>query len=134
MYDSLGDKLRLYLAKIDGKIVAGTIAILYGDKVWYLYGASSNEARNYMPNYLLQWEMIKWAVENNCRTYDFRGVSGDIDETNPLYGLYRFKKGYGGDLTEFIGEIALDFKPFIAWCIDNILPIFMWIRKKIMVK
>ena len=60
-----------------------------------------------MPNYLLQWEMIKWAIENKCKIYDFRGVSGDIDENNPLYGLYRFKKGYGGKLTEFVGEFEM---------------------------
>ena len=57
-----------------------------------------------MPNYLLQWSMIQWAVETGCSVYDFRGVSGDISEDNPLYGLYKFKKGFGGDFTEFVGE------------------------------
>lgn len=104
MLDNLGDKCRLYMAFHEGKPIAGTLAILYGDKVWYLYGASSNEHRNLMPNYLLQWNMIQWAVENHCRVYDFRGVSGDISEDNPHYGLYRFKKGFGGEFTEFIGE------------------------------
>ncbi|MBP3412186.1 MAG: peptidoglycan bridge formation glycyltransferase FemA/FemB family protein [Oscillospiraceae bacterium] len=104
MLDNLGDKCRLYMAFHEGKPIAGTLAILYGDKVWYLYGASSNEHRNLMPNYLLQWSMMQWAIENNCRVYDFRGVSGDISEDNPHYGLYRFKKGFGGDFTEFVGE------------------------------
>ncbi len=104
MLDNLGDKCRLYMAFHEGKAIAGTLAILYGDKVWYLYGASSNEHRNLMPNYLLQWSMMQWAIENNCRVYDFRGVSGDISEDNPHYGLYRFKKGFGGDFTEFVGE------------------------------
>lgn len=104
MLDNLGDKCRLYMAFHEGKPIAGTLAILYGDKVWYLYGASSNKHRNLMPNYLLQWNMIQWAVENHCRVYDFRGVSGDISEDNPHYGLYRFKKGFGGEFTEFIGE------------------------------
>ncbi|MDP4094402.1 MAG: peptidoglycan bridge formation glycyltransferase FemA/FemB family protein, partial [Bacillota bacterium] len=85
MYDCLApEHLRLYLAHYDGKIVAGTLALLYGNKVWYLYGASSNEYRNVMPNYLLQWEMIKWSLESGCEIYDFRGVSGDLDESNPL--------------------------------------------------
>ena len=88
----------------EGKPIAGTLAILYGDKVWYLYGASSNEHRNLMPNYMLQWKMIRWAIENHCRVYDFRGVSGDLSEDNPHYGLYRFKKGFGGEFTEFVGE------------------------------
>ena len=104
MLDNLGDKCRLYMAFHEGQPIAGTLAILYGDKVWYLYGASSNEHRNLMPNYLLQWNMIQWAIENNCRVYDFRGVSGDLSEDNPHYGLYRFKKGFGGDFTEFVGE------------------------------
>ena len=89
--DSFGDKARLYLAYYEGEPIAGAISVLWGDKVWYFYGASSNSNRKVMPNYLMQWEMIKWAIENNCRIYDFRGVAGVIDESNPLFGLYRFK-------------------------------------------
>ena len=104
MLENLGGHARLYMAYHEGTAVAGTLAIRYGDKVWYLYGASSNEHRNLMPNYLLQWNMIRWAIESGCRIYDFRGVSGDLSEDNPLYGLYRFKKGFGGDFCEFVGE------------------------------
>lgn len=107
LLDAFGPHARLYMAYADGRAIAGTIAVQYGDKVWYLYGASANEFRNLMPNYLLQWEMIRWAVETNCRIYDFRGVSGDLSPQNPLYGLYRFKKGFGGDFTEFCGEFDL---------------------------
>jgi len=114
MYDCMGEHLRLYMAYYEGKPVAGTLAVHYGDKVWYLYGASSNELRNIMPNYLLQWEMIRWAVAENCRIYDFRGVSGDLSEDNPLYGLYRFKKGFNGDFTEFCGEFELLLNPGAA--------------------
>lgn len=60
-----------------------------------------------MPNYLLQWNMIQWALEKKCRIYDFRGVSGDLSEDNPLYGLYKFKKGFNGEFTEFVGEMDL---------------------------
>ena len=84
MLDNLGEHARLYMAFDPNDIpIAGTLAIHYGDKVWYLYGASSNEHRNLMPNYLLQWRMIQWAVETKCRIYDFRGVSGDVSEDNP---------------------------------------------------
>ena len=102
--DSFGDDARLYMAYYDGKPIAGTLAVRCGDKVWFFYGGSLNSCRNLMPNYLLQWEMIKWAIESGCKIYDFRGVSGNIDENSPLYGLYRFKKGFNGDLVEFIGE------------------------------
>lgn len=134
MYDALGENVRLYVARHEGNIIAGTLAIQYGDKVWYLYGASSNQARNVMPNYLLQWEMIKWALETNCRIYDFRGVSGDDDPLNPLSGLYRFKSGFCNKRTEFAGEFQIVYKPLIAWLIDKALPVFMNIRKKLFLK
>ncbi len=119
MYDCMGEHLKLFLAYHEGKIVAGNIAVIFGNKCWYLYGASSTASRNIMPTYLLQWEMIKWAVESNCEIYDFRGVSGDLDESNPLYGLYRFKKGFNGDLVEFIGELDYVFNPLIYCLTEN---------------
>ena len=75
------------------------------------YGASSNEHRNLMPNYLLQWEMIKMAIARHDDIYDFRGVVGNVEKTHPQYGLYRFKQGFGADLIEWIGEIYMPFKP-----------------------
>jgi peptidoglycan pentaglycine glycine transferase (the first glycine) len=132
MYDCLGpEHLRLYLAYYEGKIVAGTIAVVYGNKCWYLYGASSNESRNVMPNYLLQWEMIKWALKSGCDIYDFRGVSGDLDESNPLYGLYKFKKGFGGKFTEFVGELNFVFNPFICLVLEKGEKIFRELRRKL---
>ncbi|MBR2742998.1 MAG: peptidoglycan bridge formation glycyltransferase FemA/FemB family protein [Clostridia bacterium] len=133
MMESLGEHCRLYMAYYEGKPIAGTLALHYGDKVWYLYGASSNEYRNVMPNYLLQWEMIRWSIETGCRIYDFRGVSGDISEDNPLYGLYRFKKGFGGDFCEFIGELNLVFSPFINFAITKGERVFRRMRKQVFI-
>ena len=129
MLESLGEHARLYMAYHEGEAVAGTLCIHYGDKVWYLYGASSNASRNVMPNYLLQWEMIQWAIATGCRVYDFRGVSGDLSEDNPLYGLYRFKKGFNGEFTEFIGEMNLEFSPFMNFCVTNAEKMFRTLRK-----
>lgn len=106
---------KLFMARYQGQFIAGTLAFRLGDKAWYIYGASSNRFRNVMPNYLLQWSMIKWAKESGCRMYDFRGVSGDLNEDNPLYGLYRFKKGFNGRFTEFVGEFDLVYQPFFYW-------------------
>ena len=131
MLDNLGEHCRLYMAFYEGRPIAGTLAIHYGDKVWYLYGASSNEDRNLMPNYLLQWEMIRWAVETGCRIYDFRGVSGDISEDNPLYGLYRFKKGFGGDFTEFVGEMDLVLNKCIYVLLEKGTSLFKDLRKTV---
>ena len=112
MYDELApEHMKLLLAYYDGQPISGVIPIMYGNKTWYLYGASSNKHRNLMPNYLLQWEMIKMAIARKDDIYDFRGVSGVVDENHPQYGLYRFKKGFGATFTEFIGEVYIPFKP-----------------------
>lgn len=112
MYDELAPKsMELLMAYYEDKPIAGIIPIMYGNKTWYLYGASSNQYRNLMPNYLLQWEAIQEAIEKGHDMYDFRGVSGVVDESHPQYGLYRFKKGFGAEFTEFIGEIYIPFKP-----------------------
>ena len=132
MLDNLGEHARLYMAfDPNDTPIAGTLAIHYGDKVWYLYGASSNEHRNLMPNYLLQWRMIQWAVETNCRIYDFRGVSGDVSEDNPLYGLFRFKQGFGGNFTEFVGEMDLVLSPVIYWAVEHGTSVFKELRKQV---
>ena len=111
MYDVMGDHMKVLMAYYEGKPISGVIPIFYGNKTWYLYGASSNEHRNLMPNYLLQWEMIKMAIARHDDMYDFRGVSGVVDENHPQYGLYRFKQGFGATFTEFIGEIYIPYKP-----------------------
>ncbi|HHV97903.1 MAG TPA: peptidoglycan bridge formation glycyltransferase FemA/FemB family protein [Clostridiaceae bacterium] len=133
LLDALGENARLYLAYYNGKLIAGTIAILYGNKCWYLYGASSNEHRNVMPNYLLQWEMIKWAIESGCDIYDFRGVSGNLDESHPLYGLYRFKKGFRGKFTEFIGELDYVFNPITYKLVEKSEIAFRELRRQLFV-
>jgi peptidoglycan pentaglycine glycine transferase (the first glycine) len=129
MLDCLGEHARLYMAFYEDKPIAGTLAIAYGDKVWYLYGASSNEYRNVMPNYLLQWEMIRWAVERSAAVYDFRGVSGDLSEDNPLYGLYRFKRGFNGEFCEFIGELNLVFSPAAYQIVEKGQHIYRRLRR-----
>jgi len=111
--EGLGDHARMYMGFYNGQAVCGAIATQYAGKTHYVYGASDNVYRNVMPNYLMQWEMISWAQENGCDIYDFLGVSGDLDESNPFYGLYRFKRGFNGDLVELTGEFYIPFKPLI---------------------
>lgn len=114
VYDEMGpEHARIYIAEYEGEAIAATLPIYYGDKVWYLYGGSSNKHRNLMPNYLIQWEMIKWALEEKCNWYDFRGVSGFKDENDPQYGVYKFKKGFNPTFMEFIDEMYIIYNPFI---------------------
>ena len=120
MYDEMGpNHIKLIIAEHGGTPISAVLPIKYGNKVWYLYGGSSNKYRNLMPNYLLQFEMMKWGLENNCEIYDFRGVSGFKNENDPQYGVYRFKKGFNGDFIEFINELYIVCDPFMN-CIFNI--------------
>ena len=112
IYTCMGEKhTRLIIAEYEGNPIAAVMAILYGNKVWYLYGGSSNKYRNLMPNYLLQFEMMKWGLENKCDIYDFRGVSGFKNENDPQYGVYRFKKGFNPEFIEFVNELYIVFDP-----------------------
>ena len=97
---------QLFLAYHGELPLAGAIAFRLGRRAWYVYGASSDELRNLQASHLMQWEMIKWAKAFGCAVYDFRGVSGELDPNNPLYGLYRFKEGFGATLREYVESLT----------------------------
>lgn len=101
----------LFLVYYEGQAIAGALAFRLGSKAWYIYGASANQYRNVMPNYLMQWRMIQWAKSLGCTMYDFRGVPGDVGPEHPLYGLVKFKRGFGGEYIRFIGEFDLIYRP-----------------------
>jgi len=128
------DMAQIFLAEFQGRVISAALALILGEKAWYLYGASSNDYRNVMPNYLIQWEMICWAKEQGCKVYDFRGVSGDLDENNPLYGLYRFKKGFNGDLVEFIGDWDRVYSPVFYYAWTRVLPFYMKVSRGLIKK
>ena len=111
--DALGEHARLYIGFYNKIPYCGAISTNFAGKVCYVYGASDNNHRDVMPNYLMQWEMIRWAVETNCDVYDFQGVSGNLNpEGNPMFGLYQFKNGFNGQLDELCGEFDFIYKPF----------------------
>lgn len=91
--ETLGRNVCLWIAKYKARVLVANIVVNFGDTVTYLHGASSNEYRNLMAPYLLQWEQLKWAKENNFQIYDFWGIS----KTDRRWaGFTRFKKGFGG--------------------------------------
>lgn len=96
-----------FIAEYEGAAIAHVILFHFGRKSWYFYGASSNEERARMPNYLLQWEAIKWAKAQGCAVYDMWGAPDAFDESDSLWGVYQFKRGFRGQLTRHIG--AWDF-------------------------
>ena len=114
--------------------LSGPIYLYYGNKAWYLYGASENILRDTMPNFAMQWSMICDSIDLGCDVYDFRGVSGDLNPENPLYGLYKFKKGFNGNFVEFIGEFDIVVDNGIYTLYKKAFPQFKKIRNAIMNK
>lgn len=114
--------------------LSGSLYLYYGNIGWYLYGASDNQLRDTMPNFAMQWAMIEDTIDLGCPVYDFRGVSGDLNPENPLYGLYKFKKGFNGNFVEFIGEFDLVVNGFVYNLYKKAFPEFKKIRNNMMNK
>lgn len=93
----------LLLASVEGEIVAGLFLFLFGRRAWYMYGASGEQHRNLMPNHLLQWEAMRLARAQACTAYDMWGAPDELVETDPMWGVYRFKAGFGGEFVRHIG-------------------------------
>ncbi|MBN1120526.1 MAG: peptidoglycan bridge formation glycyltransferase FemA/FemB family protein [Anaerolineae bacterium] len=92
------------IAEYKGDPIAHVIVFGFGKRAWYFYGASSDEHRNRMPTYLLQWEAIRWAKAQKMVLYDFWGAPNDFDdEDDPLAGVFHFKDGFGGTVVRRIG-------------------------------
>ena len=91
-------EVQLLIAEQDKVPLASMFLIVSGNRGAYLYGASSSRSRNHMAPYALQWEAIKISKEKNCTEYDMFGVAPNADRLHPLYGLYKFKTGFGGNI------------------------------------
>ena len=102
----------LYLALYKGKVVGGLIATFFGDTATYYYGASSNENRNVMAPYLLQWHVIKEAKERGHKYYDFLGIAPPNDPKHPWAGVTSFKRKFGGYHRQYIRCQEYSFKKF----------------------
>jgi peptidoglycan pentaglycine glycine transferase (the first glycine) len=110
----------LLLAELDGEPLGGLMVFAWGERAWYLYGASSDQRREAMPTYLLQWEAMRWARRHGCTSYDLWGVP-DLDEasleaqfsrrSDGLWGVYRFKRGFGGQLQRALGPWDRVYQP-----------------------
>ncbi len=98
------------IAEVDGQPIAHVILFHFGRKVWYFYGASANEHRERMPNYLLQWEAMRWAKAQGYTVYDLWGAPEVFDESDSMWGVYEFKRGFRGTVTRHIG--AWDYTPY----------------------
>jgi lipid II:glycine glycyltransferase (peptidoglycan interpeptide bridge formation enzyme) len=111
------------IAEVDGDPVAGLILFRFAKQAWYLYGMSRGTHRKLMPNYLLQWEAIRRAKVMGCEVYDLWGAPDEFNEMDPLWGVYRFKKGLGGKVVRTIGAWDYPIRPFYYRLYSQIIPL-----------
>ncbi len=120
---------QIFIAEYEAQPLAAIMVFSHGKRAWYFYGASSNEHRERMPAYLLQWEAMQWARAQGCTQYDLWGVPDSnlqdleadfMNRSSGLWGVYRFKRGFGGDLKRTQGPWDRIYKPtwyslYLSW-------------------
>lgn len=121
LFHSIGN-CELLVAEYEGRAIAALMVFACGSRAWYVYGASTDEERNRMPTYLLQWEAMRWAKDRGCQEYDMWGVP-DADEAqleaefearhSGLWGVYRFKRGFGGEIKRATQAIDRIYNPWL---------------------
>ncbi|HAH62228.1 MAG TPA: methicillin resistance protein, partial [Treponema sp.] len=104
----------LYVARHENDNLAAIITLFSKREAVYLYGASGNLKRNLMPAYLLQWTAINDAKTYGSPVYDFYGMPPADDKNHPMYGLYLFKTGFGGNIVHRPGSIDIPLSPSYA--------------------
>ena len=114
----------LMVAEYEGKPLAALMVFARGQRAWYVYGASNNQERNRMPTYLLQWEAMRWAKNKGVAEYDLWGVpdvnegtleSNFTDRNDGLWGVYRFKRGFGGKVKRAAQALDIVYNQPLYW-------------------
>ncbi len=112
------DRIRLYLARHDGDVVAATTWVRVGGHAWYSYGASTAEKREVQGSTAIQWQMMRDSVAAGASVYDLRGITDTVDADDPHIGLIRFKVATGGEAVEYVGEWDLPLNSLLYKAFD----------------
>src|SRR5579859_3774830 len=112
-----------FIAQVAGEPVSALVIFRFARTAWYMYGMSRETHRDLMPNHLLQWQAIRWAKEQGCTTYDFWGAPDEFVESDPLWGVWRFKEGFGGQVVRHIGAWDYTLSPWLYRLYTTVLQI-----------
>ena len=122
-----------FIAEVEGEAVGAIILFCFGERVWYMYGASRARHREMMPNHRLQWEAIAWAKAAGYRIYDMWGAPNDFVESDPMWGVWRFKAGFGGQVVRHVGAwdmiISRPWHWLYTFAISRYLAAARWLRR-----
>ena len=110
------------IAEFEGDPIAAVVMLKADNLAIYFTGASTHKERNRMPNFLLQWEAIRWAQEQGCTRYDFWGAPDNFDESDSMWGVWRFKRGFQGDVFRGVGAWDFVNKPILYNAYTNLMP------------
>jgi peptidoglycan pentaglycine glycine transferase (the first glycine) len=110
------------IAEVEGEPVAGLLLFRFASRAWYLYGMSREHHRDKMPNYLLQWEAIRAAKAAGCQVYDLWGAPDAFEESDSMWGVFRFKEGLGGEVVRTLGAWDLPLQPVVYKLYTRFLP------------
>jgi peptidoglycan pentaglycine glycine transferase (the first glycine) len=110
------------IADVEGESVSGLMLFIFGKQSWYIYGMSRDRFRDWMPNYLLQWEAIKVSKEAGCESYDLWGAPDEFNEQDSMWGVYRFKVGLGAYEARRIGAWDMPLQPMVYKLYTQVLP------------
>ena len=132
-YNSLLKNLEIikgYVAKSDNITVLSGITLLnYGNEAVMLLAGNYEDYELFSSSVILVSELIKISVEEGQDYYNFYGITGDFDESNPLNGLYTFKKGFGGEVMELIGEFEYVIDPLSKSFYEMGLKVYNLLKK-----
>lgn len=120
MLELYGENAAFFVAEYEGKPIAAAIILRLGQWCWNMYEAASEQSRELRINYLLQWQRILWAKEQGCWYFNSRGIPDNLAEGQELYGVYNFKRGFGGFDIRYLQTHDLVYRP-ISYAIYRIL-------------
>lgn len=119
------------IAQVEGKPVGAVVIFRFAKRAWYIHGMSLDEHREKMFNYRLQWEAMRLAKASGCVTYDMWGAPDTFTRDDPMWGVYRFKDGFGGRVVRTLGAWDYPTRPLFYRLYTQILPrILGWMRKR----
>ena len=110
------------IAEVEGQPVAAIFLFYFANRAYYLYGMSRDAHREKMPNALLQWEAMRRAKANGCTAYDLWGAPDEFNESDSLWGVFRFKEGLGGQVVRTLGAWDYPANPLLYKMYTQVIP------------
>ena len=118
------------IAEVEGEPVAGIFLFYFANRAWYLYGMSREAHREKMPNYLLQWEAMRRAKSRGCTQYDLWGAPDVFEESDSMWGVFRFKEGLGGRVVRTAGAWDYPARPLLYTLYTRVLPRLLGVMRR----